>query len=365
MNLNVNIETVGKLSEHKACITKIIFSDDENYILSSSLDNKVCLWNVNTHLHINTYKDVHKKGINDIALFRDNTKFLSAGNDLYVYLWDTLSNKILNRINVNDKINVIKLSTNEKLLFCSKNNAVNIYDFRERDFKKKNNPLQIFNEAKDWISDFIVDDFEVYTCSIDNILRIYDLRMGKLMSYDMKSSILSIDITNDKNYFCVNLIDNTIKLVEKNSGTVLGLYKGDINNKHKRNIKLDTKNKYIFSCSHKNEIVVYDIVRSNTINNTLFYENLEYEEDLDIYKNTYFQLNIGKPTYYLNVNKNILPENSYIDREKYKSILNKYKYYGKKKKDIDSSDKDFQNINNKLVCGDIDGNIHILQLYYT
>ncbi|KNG76005.1 mitogen-activated protein kinase organizer 1 [Plasmodium falciparum IGH-CR14] len=293
MNLNVNIETVGKLSEHK-------------------------------------------------------------GNDLYVYLWDTLSNKILNRINVNDKINVIRLSTNEKLLFCSKNNAVNIYDFRERDFKKKNNPLQIFNEAKDWISDFIVDDFEVYTCSIDNILRIYDLRMGKLMSYDMKSSILSIDITNDKNYFCVNLIDNTIKLVEKNSGTVLGLYKGDINNKHKRNIKLDTKNKYIFSCSHKNEIVVYDIVRSNTINNTIFYENLEYEEDLDIYKNTYFQLNIGKPTYYLNVNKNILPENSYIDREKYKSILNKYKYYGKKKKDIDSSDKDFQNINNKLVCGDID-----------
>lgn len=82
--------------------------------------------------------DVHKKGINDVALFRDNTKFFSAGrspckcpnkvllpdtppvtftlpaensllsfphhttgNDAHVYLWDTLSNKVLNRLHVN------------------------------------------------------------------------------------------------------------------------------------------------------------------------------------------------------------------------------------------------------------------------
>ncbi|CRG98495.1 mitogen-activated protein kinase organizer 1, putative [Plasmodium relictum] len=363
MNINLNARTTGKLSGHKACITKILFSNDENYLVSSSLDNKICLWNVNTHLHINTYKDIHKKGINDIALFRDNTKFFSAGNDIYAYLWDTLSNKILNRINVNDKINVIKLSKNEKLLFCSKNNAINIYDFKERDFKKKNNPLQIFNDAKDMISDIFIDEFEIYSCSIDNILRLYDIRMGKLLTYNMKSSILSIDVTRDKNYFCVNLIDNSIKLVEKNSGTVLGLYKGDMNNNHKRNIKFDIKNKYIFSCSYENELYVYDIVKSNLINNTTFYSDLEYEENLDIYKNTYFKVNIGKPTYYLNINKNILTENTYIDREKYDSILNKYKSYGKKK-NIHSSDNDFKNINNKLVCGDIDGDIHVLQLYY-
>ncbi|CRG93093.1 mitogen-activated protein kinase organizer 1, putative [Plasmodium gallinaceum] len=363
MNINLNAQTTGKLSGHKACITKILFSNDENYIVSSSLDNKICLWNINTQLHINTYKDVHKKGINDIALFRDNTKFFSAGNDMYAYLWDTLSNRILNRINVNDKINVIKLSKNEKLLFCSKNNAINIYDFKERDFKKKNNPLQIFNDAKDMISDIYIDDYEIYSCSIDNILRLYDLRMGKMTSYNMKSSILSIDVTKDRNYFCVNLIDNSIKLIEKNSGIVLALYKGDMNNNHKRNIKFDNKNKYIFSCSYKNELYIYDIVKSNLINNTTFYNDLEYEENLDIYKNTYFKINIGKPTYYLNINQNLLTENTYIDREKYDSVLNKYKIYGKKAK-MHLSDNDFKNINNKLVCGDVDGDIHILQLYY-
>ncbi|GAW79001.1 mitogen-activated protein kinase organizer 1 [Plasmodium gonderi] len=363
MDIDLTFKAAGKLSGHKACITKILFSNDENYIVSSSLDNTICLWNVNTHLHINTYKDVHKKGINDIALFRDNTKIFSAGNDAHIYLWDTLSNKILNRIYINDKVNVIKLSNNEKLLFCTKNNSVNVYDFRERDFKKKNTPLQVLSEAKDSISDILVDDFEIYTCSIDNLLRLYDLRMGKILSYDMNSSILSIDVSNDKNYFCVNLIDNSIKLVEKNGGSVLGLYKGDMNNCHRRNIKFDKKNKYILSCSYKNELLVYDIVKSNIINNTTFYRNLQYEENLDIYKNTYIKLPIGKPTYYLNINKNILTENSYINKGKYDTILSKYKHYGTRKQ-VQSADEDFQNVDNKLVCGDMDGNIHVLQLYY-
>ncbi|SCN62202.1 mitogen-activated protein kinase organizer 1, putative [Plasmodium chabaudi adami] len=364
MDIDMKTKKSSTLSGHKACITKILFSDDENYIISSSLDNTVRLWNVNTFLHINTYKDVHKKGINDIALFRDNTKFFSAGNDSHVYLWDTLSNKILNRINVNDKVNVAKLHKDEKLLICSKNNSVNIYDFRERDFKKKNTPLQVLNDAKDLISDIFVDDFEIYSCSIDNSLRLYDIRMGKMMSYNMHSSILSMDVTNDRNYVCVYLIDNTIKLIEKNSGIVLGLYKGDTNNNHRRNIKFDTKNKFIFSCSYKDELCIYDIVKSNIINNDSFYEELKYEENLDIYKNTYYKLHIGNPTYYLNINKHVLAENAYIDKHKYNSILNKHKYYGKKETKS-SLDMEFQNIDNKLVCGDIYGNIHIFKLYYS
>lgn len=364
MNINLQIKPKGVLSGHTACITKIVFSEDEDYILSSSLDNQVCLWNVNKQLHINTYKDVHKRGINDIALFRDNTKFFSAGNDPYAYLWDTLSNNILNRINVNDKINSIRLSTNEKLLFCTKSNLINVYDFKEKDYKKKNTPLQTFNDANDVITDIFVTEFEVYSCSTDNILRCYDLRMGKMMDYDLKSPILGIDVTNDGEYFCASLIDNSIKLVEKNSGLILGLYKGDINNSHRRNIKLDRKNKYIFCCSHKNEFVVYDVVKSNTINNMEFWKNLEWEPELDIYKNTYYKIPIGKPTYYLNINKNALAANAYIDRDKYNTILNKHKVYGKKKINALDENADLANINNLLVCGDVNGDIHVLQLYY-
>ncbi|VWU49627.1 mitogen-activated protein kinase organizer 1, putative [Hepatocystis sp. ex Piliocolobus tephrosceles] len=366
MDVDIREKKKGVLTGHTACITKILFSKDENYMMSCSLDNKICLWNVQTGLHINTYKDVHKKGINDIALFQDNTKFFSAGNDIYIYLWDSLSNNILNRINVNDKINTVKLSRNEKLLFCNKHNVVHIYDFKERDYKKKNSPLQVFGDAKDLITDIYVDEHEIYTCSIDNSLRVYDLRMGKIMTHDMKSSVLSIDVTNDKNYFCVNLINNSIKLVEKNSGTVLGVYKGDMNNHHKRNIKFDHKNKFIFACSYKNEVFVYDMVKSNLINNTTFYKNLDYEDNLDIYKNTYYKLHIGKPTYYLSFNKHFVSEqNNYIDRDKYNNFLNKYKHYGKKGNvTTQSNDDEFQNINNKLLCGDIDGNIHVLQLYY-
>ncbi|SBO25448.1 mitogen-activated protein kinase organizer 1, putative [Plasmodium knowlesi strain H] len=400
MDIDLTAKTVGKLSGHKACVTKIVFSNDENYIVSSSLDNTVCLWNVNKQLHINTYKDVHKKGINDVALFRDNTKFFSAGrspckcpnkvllpdtppvtftlpaensllsfphhttgNDAHVYLWDTLSNKVLNRLHVNDKVNVIKLSLNEKLLFCSRSNSVLVYDFRERDYKKKNTPLQIFKEARDSISDIFVEEHEIYTGSIDNWLRVYDLRMGKMLSYDMKSSILSVDVTNDRNYFCVNCIDNNVKLVEKNSGTLLGLYRGDSNNCHRRNIKLDNRNKFILSCTHHNDLHIYDIVKSNLINNCTFYRNLEYEQNLDIYKKTYCKVPIGRPTYYVTVNRHMVLENSYIDKEKYDFVLEKYKQYGKKKH-LPSFEESFQNVDNKLVCGDVDGNIHVLQLYY-
>lgn len=148
------------------------------------------------------------------------------------------------------------------------------------------------------------------------------------------------------------------------AGSLLGLYRGDSNNSHRRNIKLDSRNKFILSCTHHNDLHIYDIVKSNLINNCTFYRNVLYEQNLDIYKQTFCKVPIGRPTYYVTVNKHMVKESFYVEKEKYNAVLEKYKRYGKKTHGPSSFDRDSQNVDNKVVCGDVDGTIHVMQLYY-
>jgi pre-mRNA-processing factor 17 len=78
-----------------------------HFILSCSIDGKVKLWDVATHKKcVQTYAG-HTEAVRDICFTNDGKRFISAGFDKVIQLWDTETGK------------VIQTFTNKKIPFCA------------------------------------------------------------------------------------------------------------------------------------------------------------------------------------------------------------------------------------------------------
>jgi len=84
------------------------FPKTGHLMLSASHDGTCKIWDVLTHRKcIRTYMG-HSKAVRDVCFTNDGTKFLSAGYDRVVQLWDTETGK------------VIRSFTNRRTPFCVK-----------------------------------------------------------------------------------------------------------------------------------------------------------------------------------------------------------------------------------------------------
>jgi pre-mRNA-processing factor 17 len=114
-----------------------------HFVLSCSLDCKVKLWDVLSHRKcVRTYIG-HSEGVRDISFSNDGRRFLSAGFDKNVQLWDTETGKVLSSF------------PNKKIPFCV-----------------------VFNPDDDKQNQFLVGTSAKKICQ-------YDINTGKLIqSYD-------------------------------------------------------------------------------------------------------------------------------------------------------------------------------------
>lgn len=47
---------------------------------------------------VKSYEGVHNREIFDLAIFKDNSRFVSCGGDKVFYLWDVLSGKYIRKV---------------------------------------------------------------------------------------------------------------------------------------------------------------------------------------------------------------------------------------------------------------------------
>lgn len=80
----------------------------------------------------------------------------------------------------------------------------------------------MLNDAKDCITALQVTDHEILTASVDCSVRRYDLRNGTCQVDFVGAPVTSVCFTNDGQCIVAGSADNTVRLLDKNTGEMLG-----------------------------------------------------------------------------------------------------------------------------------------------
>ncbi|KAF4651201.1 hypothetical protein FOZ61_010671, partial [Perkinsus olseni] len=123
----------------------------KKYCMSTSQDRSIRLWNPSSAAcePIKTYTGPHNRDVNDCCMTDDNAKFVSAGADKYVFLWDVATAKIIRRFaRHRGPVNCCDFAGQEQsvLLTGSNDKTVMLWDWRAF---TNNKPLQTLTEAYD------------------------------------------------------------------------------------------------------------------------------------------------------------------------------------------------------------------------
>ncbi|PNJ13526.1 WDR83 isoform 7, partial [Pongo abelii] len=171
------------------------------------------------------------------------------------------------------------------ILSGSIDSSIRCWDCRSR----RPEPVQTLDEARDGVSSVKVSDHEVLAGwawwrmpvipstqeaeageslepgrrrlhSVDGRVRRYDLRMGQLFSDYVGSPITCTCFSRDGQCTLVSSLDSTLRLLDKDTGELLGEYKGHKNQEYKLDCCLSERDTHVVSCSEDGKVFFWDLV---------------------------------------------------------------------------------------------------------
>jgi len=115
------------------------------------------------------------------------------------------------------------------------------------------------------VSSLYVSAEEIITASVDGCVRNYDLRIGRLRTDFLDQPCTSVTLSNDGNCLLISSLDSSIRLFDKQSGELLGDYKGHANKQYKIASSLTNTDAYVVSGSEDARIYFWDLVEGKVV----------------------------------------------------------------------------------------------------
>ncbi|PIK55640.1 putative WD repeat domain-containing protein 83 [Apostichopus japonicus] len=221
-------------------VRAVRFNADGNYCMTCGSDKSVKLWNPHNGLPLKTYVG-HGYDVFDAKSSVDNAHLCSCGADKQIILWDVATGQILRKFR------------------GSIDACVYAWDCRSR----KNAPVQALNEAKDSVSSIQISDTEILTGSVDKYIRRYDVRNGKMTADCIGQPVTSINFTKDGQCTLVSSLDGKLRLLDKDTGELLGEYTGHQNTQYVIDNCLNEKDTHVISGSEDGKIYFWDLIEGS------------------------------------------------------------------------------------------------------
>ncbi|KAG2470426.1 WD repeat domain-containing protein 83 [Polypterus senegalus] len=244
----------------QGAVRAVRFNVDGNYCLTCGSDKSLKLWNPYRGILLKSYTG-HGYEVLDADGSFDNSQLCSCGSDKTVILWDVASGQVIRKFRGHaGKVNCVRFNEEASVIISgSIDSSVRCWDTRSR----RPEPIQIMDEAKDGVSSLQVSEQEILTGSVDGRVRRYDLRVGQLFSDFIDSPVTSVSFSKDGQCMLSSSLDSTLRLIDKDTGELLGEYTGHKNSKYKLDCCFSDKDTHVGSCSEDGKVYFWDLVEGS------------------------------------------------------------------------------------------------------
>lgn len=253
--MEIRDEPLVKIDCNQGLIKAVRFNADGQYAITCGSDRTIKLWRPSKLLQLKCYRG-HSAEVTDSEAKRDNSQFVSCSNDKSVIVWDVENGKILRRFRNLAPFNTICYGHEATTVFAgSVDGTVRIYDLRALNAWE---PIQNLTEATDSITCCRINEHLVFTTSMDNSLRTYDIRQGKLAVDSTSMALNHVSIGRNADTLLITCLRGSIVLVDRLAGKVLNEYIGNENKLFKIESTLTMKDTMVAAGSEDGKVYVWD-----------------------------------------------------------------------------------------------------------
>ncbi|XP_044741162.1 WD repeat domain-containing protein 83 [Chrysoperla carnea] len=267
----MNLSCTKTIDCKQGAIRAVRYNVDGNYCLTCGSDKKLKLWNPQKSLLLKTYGG-HGDEVLDASGSCDSSHIVSCSTDKSVILWDVTTGQPIRRFRGHaSAVKCVKFNEDSSIAVSgSKDNTVMCWDLKSRN----NGPFQVLKEAKDCITSIQISDHEILTGSVDCKIRIYDIRVGKIICDFLGEPITSVNFTKDGQCILASCVDDTLRLMDKDTGEMLGEFKGHTMKDFAIESIVSQNDTHVMSGSIDSAIYVWDLV-SGVVTNKLIHPKIE------------------------------------------------------------------------------------------
>ncbi|CAB3989473.1 WD repeat domain-containing 83 [Paramuricea clavata] len=254
---------IRQLDGHQGPVRAVRFNVNGNYCVTCGGDKFLKLWNPYTGVQLKSYGG-HGYEVLDATASDDSARIASCSADRTVILWDVSTGQIVRKFRGHiSRVNCVQFNRPDCSLVMSGSydSTVRIWDTKSRNME----PVQILDEAKDSITSLHVSEHEILTGSVDCNVRRYDIRIGRMTADHIGQPVTSVTLSKDGQCVLVSSLDNTVRLLDKETGELLNDFKGHNNEKYKVDSCLSHTDSEVVSGSEDGRICFWDLIESKLV----------------------------------------------------------------------------------------------------
>ncbi|RKP14215.1 WD40-repeat-containing domain protein [Piptocephalis cylindrospora] len=251
------------LQGHGGPVHAAVYSSDGAYALTGCQDRLIRLYNAGTGALVKTYTG-HGWEVLDVCVAQDNSTFASCGGDRSAFLWDVATGQVLRRFpGHTQRVNAVALNQDASVIATgSYDTTVNLWDCRAI----ARMPIQTLKEAKDSVTSLVITSNTIFSGSVDEEVRAYDLRAGGSLTSDcIGAPVTHISPSKDERCILTCTLDDRVRLMDREDGSALATFKGHANASSKVRACFGHDDAHVLSGSEDGRLVVWDILAGKVV----------------------------------------------------------------------------------------------------
>lgn len=160
------------------------------------------------------------------------------------------------------RVQAVRFNEEGTIIFSSSiDGTVKIWDVKSRDF----DPVQVLDDAKDSVSSLSLSNHEILTSSLDQRVRIYDIRFGKMYDDFIGHNLTFINFSHDFQCYLVGTLSNQLMLFDKINGKLLQTFGNYKNNTYMIENSFSNDDQFIYSGSENGCLVCWNLLTGDQI----------------------------------------------------------------------------------------------------